>query len=323
MGERAGERWPHHPSAGRLALGADEGGEDGEQGGSTMTELLRARRRASRFGGSPRRSRSPHAPRAVREAPTVPDPLDAELLRRRDGEPPGGRREHVRPSGGMSAAARPAGPWPHDEHCTRSSAESADGEHPLGASNGATTDRAASAALSVAGAEIGDDSPHGAAKATRDDGSHLRYLSSTASREAKQRRRRMAGGLLDQPDAVLDPIERLLRELTPKEMRPTPNESSSRLRYRLTAAEALLHRCQDQLKQEIARRAQRLSNEAMGEISSRLSEGLSLTDINDLRALSRAEQPQPVVRLLGRCVCVCACVRACVRASERASEYRC
>ena len=58
--------------ASRLALSAREGqAEYNAHKGSTMRELLRARRRASRFGGPDRRSYSPHAPEHLREAAAV------------------------------------------------------------------------------------------------------------------------------------------------------------------------------------------------------------------------------------------------------------
>ena len=299
----------YNPTGNRHALKANEGTGDPAMG-STMNELLRARRRASRFGGPARPSR--HAT-AVSSAPapvmqdlaaldSAVDDIDevAQLfpgaderalvseLTRRMNKAPGERKQT--PKGSYAPVA---GTWPHDEFGTRpanaltaeqSEAEAAARRNPSSA--GAIT-------------SVGDD--RGRGRWLRDDGEHLRHRNATEATAAKASRKKQPAGY-NETDKHLEPVERLIQELTPLSMRPAPVESSSKLRARLTAAEALLSKWQDTLAAEIQARARQFSDEMTAELSDALCAGMSPTDFDEMKSLCRSDRPQPAMLLLGRCV---------------------
>ena len=280
-------------SSGRLGRSAGEqiaSDEDEEEhDGSSMKQLLRARRRASRFSGQPRLSKSPHAPKSHRLPPPPPpppkveveeladpDPLLTELIRRREG----GKGQMG--AGDMDDLLRPKDATPL-------------------APTRAPYDGNAARRTSSTGAVVVEDAPWRASGGGEGE-SHLRYREHTESRRskvsaAKARREALVGA-----DAALEPIERLLRELTPKELQPEPDVSSKVLKYRLVAAEAVLARCEEALKAEVKARAARFSDENMSVTSADLARGIAPTDLDEMRNLCRSETPQVLVKLLGRCV---------------------
>ena len=66
---------------------------------------------------------------------------------------------------------------------------------------------------------------------------HLRYQQATEStRDKSTLRAKRRGELGGAADAVLEPLERLLVELTPKELQAAPTESSRQLHARMSAA---------------------------------------------------------------------------------------
>lgn len=270
-----------------------------------MRELLRVTRRASRFGGSVRLSKSPHAPESMREPPPPPcpprvvsivEPTATELKRRRDGGGPASRASH----GPLAPSSAPAGPWSHDaELSLPESAPPPDSRtSPAGARSGlraGNLSRSVSRSVSSTGAVAAANDGPDAHRAERSVDTY-RFRESTESTLTKRRE-----GLRTQ-DPALEPVERLLRELSPKEMQPAPNESSKHLKYRLMAAEELLDRYEDVLKTEVQKRAVRFSNASMGSMAEDLTRGLTTEDVNELRTLCRTDTPQPSISLLGRCI---------------------
>ena len=292
------------PSVGRFALRPDEDSSTYNAAkGSTMRELLRVRRRASRFGGPDRETGSPHAQKhfglerveglhGTRSHSTGVDQNDSALL-----------HELMRRS--AKAPGDAVGAWPRSPACHRPGESGdvspsrftvdsthAEEERPSSAAGPPIDD---AAKPSTAGAAVM------ATVGPRDDGEHLRYQHSTTASTNKQSHRRRPPGY-DTPDANLEPVERLINALTPKHLHPAPIESAKKLRYRLTAAEALMGKCQEELATEIARRAARFGDEMMGDLAKDMIEGLTTEDMNEMRSLSRNESPQPVWGLLGRCV---------------------
>ena len=85
-------------------------------------------------------------------------------------------------------------------------------------------------------------------------------------------------------------------------MQPVLNEPASKVRYRFQAAEALLYKRQEGLASEVARRSDVFSAESMLRVSKDLLAGFSSGNLDELRALCRQEQPQPVMALIGRCI---------------------
>ena len=95
-------------------------------------------------------------------------------------------------------------------------------------------------------------------------------------------------------------MERLISALTPKHLHPAPIESAKRLRYRLAAAESLMLKCQEELASEIAKRAVRFGDDAMGHLASDMAEGLTTDDLNEGHPVDWVEEVHPteVFRLL-------------------------
>ena len=210
--------------------------------GVSMSELLRVKRRISRFGGAERPKYTPpyakphfsrdalrdaraagrgasetvwseqsalgkpvaeHAWTAVDEDETIM----AELSRR-SSRAPGEKKQDW--SGKMVPVV---GTWPHDEYGTRPDA----GEHAAllpvdddadASSVGATVVSASADATREDGGKSAQVAAGLAAIGNRDDGDFMRFASGTQASAAKARGRKPPPGYTEQPDAILDPIER-------------------------------------------------------------------------------------------------------------------
>ena len=142
----------YHPSVGRHALtGEEEVGKYDARRGSTMRELLRVRRRASRFGGADRQSGSPHAQRhfGIDKVPGLYGrPGDGSPSRGGVGASSPGRqgdeallRELMRRSkqapedAAAAQGARAAGAWPLDPGYTRPTTDGRGAGHGLGSAS--------------------------------------------------------------------------------------------------------------------------------------------------------------------------------------------
>jgi hypothetical protein len=320
---------PYYPSSVRLVRGAgapvDGDAYDPEQG-TSMQQLLRARRRQTLFGGSGRVSHS--QVQSLQPPPEPPPPTEDELLmaallQRRDkgSAVPAAAAVGSTPSDVQQQppAARPEGAWTarHEQLLFdyrsrhRGLPNSFDEPRALADATAATGSGNVSLAPvssvhAVADGGSAEDVADGAGARVHDGLSglsHLRFLQPTEATETKatlraQRRSALRGST----DAVLEPVERLLNALTPKELHPEPQESSRRLQARLTAAEAILKLNEEALSKEVRDRASNFSDESMGTMAVDLARGVSPSDIDELRNLCKQAAPPLVIQLLGRCV---------------------
>ena len=320
---------PYYPSAVRLVRGAGEPVDgdayDPEQG-TSMQQLLRARRRQTLFGGSGRVSHS--QVQSLQPPPEPPPPTEDELLmaallQRRDKGSAVPAAAAVGSTPNNVQQQPPTGVWTarHEQLLFdyrsrhRGLPNNFDEPRPLADATAATGSgnvslAPASSVHAVADGGTAEDDADGAGARVHDGLSglsHLRYLQPTEATETKatlrvtlraQRRSALRGST----DAVLEPVERLLNALTPKELHPEPQESSRRLQARLTAAEAILKLNEEALSKEVKDRASHFSDESMGTMAVDLARGVSPADLDELRNLCKQAAPPPAIQLLGRCV---------------------
>ena len=230
---------PYYPSAVRLVRGAGEpvdGDAYDPEEGTSMQQLLRARRRQTLFGGSGRVSHS--QVQSLQPPPEPPPPTEDELLmaallQRRD------KRSAVPAAAAVGSTPNnvqqqpPTGAWTarHEQLLFdyrsrhRGLPNNFDEPRPLADATAATGSgnvslAPASSVHAVADGGTAEDDADGAGARVHDGLSglsHLRYLQPTEATETKatlraQRRSALRGST----DAVLEPVERLLNALTPK-----------------------------------------------------------------------------------------------------------
>ena len=145
-------------------------------------------------------------------------------LMRRSRKAPADHQQQQQQQRGAGENSAAVGAWPRDAEMNRPETSTAlhddDDVYDDHEGRDAGVD-----ALSESGDAVILNYGHTRQAAHRDDGEHLRYLHSTAASTSKQMRKKRPPGY-DSPDANLEPVERLIRELSPKHLHPAPRESA-------------------------------------------------------------------------------------------------